>query len=146
MPNVNDIYGDFLKQEHLTRPAILTITETGITEFQDGKKQIVLHFKGTDKVLGLNVTNANFCADAFANPNSDEWIGRQIEVYADPNVMWGSKRVGGVRIRLPNGPKSDVPATEQPNGPGRVPLSNQEIEASSRKADADADFDDDIPF
>lgn len=135
MPNVNEIYGgEYLKKEHVTRPTTLTIAATGMTTFEDGKKQIVLHFNRTDKVLGLNVTNANFCATAFQSFNSDDWVGKKIEVYVDPNVMMKGSRVGGVRVRLPNGqqPLSDVSGTTQPQGPGAEPA---------------PDFDDDdVPF
>ena len=146
MPNVNDIYGgEFLKQEHISKPTTLTITETGMATFEDGKQQIVLHFRGTEKVLGLNATNANFCADTFQSPDSDVWIGKQIEVYVDPNVMMKGKRVGGVRIRLPNsgGAKSDVPATTHPDGPGRYPAPPAPTATGHRTID---EFDDDIPF
>ena len=27
------------------------------------------------------------------------WVGRRLELYTDPEVQWGGKRVGGIRIR-----------------------------------------------
>ena len=127
MPKLNDVYGgNFLKKDHLQGPTVFTILGSGETEFEDGKKQITLRFKETDKVLGLNMTNANICAKAFESFDSDDWTGKRIEAYVDPNVMMHGKIVGGVRLRLPNDSKSDQPATT-PAGGGQA-------------------LDDDIPF
>ena len=27
------------------------------------------------------------------------WVGRRLELYTDPDVQWGGKKVGGIRIR-----------------------------------------------
>lgn len=131
MPNVNDIYGGtFLTKEHVTKPTTLTITETSMFEYDDGNRQIVLHFRGTDKKLGLNATNAKFCAEHFDTPDSDKWCGMKVEVYVDPDVMMKGQRVGGVRLRVPGmTPPAATPAT-RPD----APLASQE----------EAPFDDDL--
>jgi hypothetical protein len=46
--------------------------------------------------------------------DSDEWIGQQVELYCDPNVMFGSKRVGGIRCNVPvqrKAPRAAPPRT-----------------------------------
>ena len=33
--------------------------------------------------------------------DSDEWLGKPVELFVDPNVTFGAKRTGGVRVRVP---------------------------------------------
>ena len=118
MVKLNDVYGgNFLKKEHIEKPTVFTILGSGETEFEDGKRQITLRFKETDKILGLNMTNANICAKAFQSFDSEDWTGKKIEAYVDPNVMMHGKIVGGVRLRLPGNSESDMPGTT-PAGEG----------------------------
>ncbi len=40
--------------------------------------------------------------DAYGQ-KTGKWVGRQITLYFDKDVMFGSDQVGGVRVRLPKG-------------------------------------------
>ena len=51
------------------------------------------------KPLILNATNIRRCVAAFATSETDEWIGKSIVVYDDPEIEFGGKIVGGVRLR-----------------------------------------------
>lgn len=63
----------------------------------------VLSFKENGfKPMILNSTNWGTIEDAYGD-ESDNWRGKSIELYLDPGVMFGDKRVGGVRVRIPNG-------------------------------------------
>jgi len=61
----------------------------------------VMHFRGGNlKPMILNNTTWLACEAAYGD-DSDLWRGKPVEVYHDPNVMFGAKKVGGVRLRIP---------------------------------------------
>lgn len=60
----------------------------------------VVYFRGDVKPMILNNTNWMTIEDAYGQ-ESDDWAGKPIEMYCDPGVMFGGKRVGGVRVRIP---------------------------------------------
>lgn len=60
----------------------------------------VLSFKGTDKRLVLNKTNAMRIADTYG-PVLTKWVGLPITVYPD-RVDFQGKRVDAIRIRVDN--------------------------------------------
>jgi hypothetical protein len=59
----------------------------------------VVYFRDGVKPMILNNTNWMAIEDAYG-AESDDWTGKQIEMYCDPGVMFGGKRVGGVRVRV----------------------------------------------
>ncbi len=104
----------FLSKDDLTSPKVVTIDDVTEAELQgDGGKELkpVTHFRGIDKGLVLNNVNWDTIQDAYGD-DSDDWKGKQIELYFDSSIMFGSKRVGGIRVRLPRG---DV-SSKAPNG------------------------------
>jgi hypothetical protein len=74
-----------------------------------GERKLVLWFTTTDQGLSLNVTNLSWMQEQFGD-DTDLWVGKVIELYTDANVLYKSKRTGGIRIRHP--------APKQVNGPG----------------------------
>jgi len=56
----------------------------------------------THKMFILNKSNWINIEEAYG-PDTDTWIGQRIELYVDPSIMYGGKRVGGVRVRIPSG-------------------------------------------
>jgi hypothetical protein len=78
----------------------------------------ILHFQDETQLV-LNQVNTQTLT-AVLGVDSQKWDGKKIKLYFDPNVMFGGKRTGGIRIKMPKLPE----ATPQPP----------------------ADFDDDIPF
>ena len=63
------------------------------------KKKIIVFFESVDKGLVLNVTNKNMLTDALGKPPAD-WLGATIGIFVDPNVGFGGKKTGGVRLRV----------------------------------------------
>ncbi len=57
----------------------------------------VLYFHDA-KPLVLNKENWQTIADLYGD-ESDDWAGHWIEVYVDPSVRFGGKRVGGIRVK-----------------------------------------------
>lgn len=58
-----------------------------------------MRFDEFDKPMVLNSTNINLCEKALGSDNTDDWIGKTIIVYNEPNISFGNKLVGGIRIR-----------------------------------------------
>ncbi len=105
--NINDIYSstskflkaaDLYKDGRATKPALeIEAAEVQENTYQgETKKQVVLSFVGTDKVLGLNVTNARRISQLIS-PDITEWQGYRIRLYVDQTEMDG-KTVDCIRI------------------------------------------------
>jgi hypothetical protein len=94
----------FLKKEDVGKGLTLTIETVSMEDVNtdDGKeKKAVLHFvDGRAKPMILNRGNWSILEEAYG-VDSDDWAGHPVEVYVDPSVMFGGKRVGGVRVRTP---------------------------------------------
>src|SRR5690348_11869796 len=69
-----------------------------------------LTFGESDKPLVLNATNIQLCERIFGSDDTDEWIGKKIVLYTDPNISYQGKVVGGIRVRAPKVNKTQ-PAT-----------------------------------
>lgn len=101
----------YLKKEDITRPTTFTIDEVVMEDVStdDGKdRKAVMHFKGDQsKPMILNRGNWSVLEEAYGE-DSDSWSGHPVEVYVDPSVMFAGKRVGGVRVRVPDQEKAPV--------------------------------------
>ena len=112
---IGDVYGGkFLKANREGQldipgsPYEMTVTIRGIdvTEFKpdkpgdDPRRQIVLSFNEIKELeLGLNVTNARSVALICGSDDTDDWIGKRIELFAVPEER--SATGHAIRIRKP---------------------------------------------
>jgi hypothetical protein len=81
---------------------IVTIKEVTIESVgQDtaAEDKWVMWFEELDKGLVVNITNAETVAAITGSEDSENWPGYQVVIYQDPNIRYGGKRVGGVRLR-----------------------------------------------
>lgn len=106
MPHINELReSKFLKKEDVGRGALLTITgcvqENVAQQGQPDEMKWCLTFQETEKPMVLNATNGAIIAGFLGSENTDDWVGRQIVLFDDPNVMFAGKRVGGIRARAP---------------------------------------------
>jgi hypothetical protein len=120
----------FLKKDDVDPPKLVTVkalrqANVAMDDQPEELKWTIL-FKELDKPMVLNSTNIQLLTKALGTDETDEWVGKQIVVYNDPNVSFGGKITGGVRIRAPK--KKATP------------------EAAATTEAAAADYDDDIPF
>jgi len=135
---LNEVYGgNYLKAEDLKDRGEVrcTIESVSIMEGDDGKKKAVLHFRGKDKTLPLNITNANMVAELYGD-ETDDWEGKSITLYTC-KVDFQGKRVLAIRIKdaLSSGNGSHQPAPRPSPPPPQEPLAvGSEL------------TDDDIPF
>lgn len=128
MANLDDIYtsnSKFLKAADLqNKKPVLTITEAAVQENTyngETKKQIVLHFAESEKVLGLNKTNARRIDQLIGTETFEEWQGYKIRLYVDQTEMDG-KTVDCIRI-FPDLPEQEkASATIATNNDDDVPF------------------------
>jgi hypothetical protein len=92
-----------LKQSDVPSPIVATIAGVEMREVgteDNAETKAVMDFKEDLKSLVLNVTNITTLEMLYGD-DSDQWIGKKIEIYSDPSIMYAGKRVGGLRVREP---------------------------------------------
>lgn len=132
MPKVSEmIVSKFLRKEDFDEDRVMTIKGVKLEDMpgDDGQQKWVLYFREEPKGMALNITTIRVLEQAYGG-DSDQWIGNKVKVYVDPNVSFGGKIVGGLRLRT-----SKVTSKPAPPPPQEV-----------APVTADDQFDDDIPF
>ena len=97
---------NYLGQEDVDPPRIFTIktvTRELVTGDDGEKLKTIMSFRDCNQQFILNGTNWDICAEIFASDDSDDWVGRQLELFRDPTIKFGTKLTGGTRVRLPGG-------------------------------------------
>lgn len=89
-------------------------------EGQPEEMRWVLGFREYPKPMVLNITTIRVLEQAFGG-DTDQWMGNRVNIFVDPNVSFGGKVVGGLRLRpvkntIPKGAVSHAqPAPEDFN-------------------------------
>jgi hypothetical protein len=118
----------YLKKEDVGQGKLVTVRElkqenvAGDNAPEEVKA--VLFFNEFSKGVVMNWTNLQLAAKACDSEDTDDWTGKKLVLYEDPNVSFGGKLVGGIRIRAPKN-QGETQENDERNPP---------------------DFDDDIPF
>lgn len=120
MPKVSDmIVSKFLRKEDFDEDRVMTIKGVKLEDMpgDDGQQKWVLYFREDAKGMALNVTSIRVLEKAFGD-DSDMWVGKRVMLYVDPNVSFGGRVVGGLRLRAPKGqsaaaPKPAAPVTDE---------------------------------
>jgi hypothetical protein len=135
MPKVSEmIVSKFLRKEDFDEDRVMTIKGVKLEDMpgDSGDQKWVLYFREEAKGMALNVTTIRVLEQAYGD-DTDHWVGNKVKVYVDPNVSFGGKVVGGLRLRTSKQlPKAPPPPPPPP------PTAAQQT--------TDSDFDDDIPF
>ena len=95
---------NYLQKHDVDPPVLVTIKgdlkqENLAMEGKPEELKWVLFFREFEKGLVLNSTNGQLIAMATGSENSEDWNGKQIVLYNDPNVSFQGKLVGGIRVR-----------------------------------------------
>lgn len=106
MPNIHDLKkSNFLTKNDVTPPVLLTIRGyERVNVAKEGapeEERYALSFDELEKPFVLNSTNGQIIASFTGSDEFDDWIGKQVVLYFDPNVSFGGKLVGGIRARAP---------------------------------------------
>lgn len=131
MPKIHEMLeSKFLKKEDVDAGKLFTVS--GVEQHNvakqgaDEEMKWCLLFEEEDKPLVLNSTNIQLCKNVFGSDDTDDWTGKRLVLYTDPNVTYAGKLVGGIRVRAP---KKTAPAKKV-----------------TKIAPEPDDLDDDIPF
>ena len=123
---------------------ILTMTEVKTEEVgKDKDLKAVLYFKGTDKGLVLNKTNARVIGEAYGE-DTDNWFGQKISLYVVDTEYQG-KPAKGIRVRIPSGDSKTSIAAQRPLEPPPKGATAKFGE-NPRGGEYAGELDDDIPF
>lgn len=161
MPHVSQmIQSKYVGHAEVVNPVVVTIKDVKLERVgreADSEERWFLYFSELKKAMRLNVTSIRIL-EATWGDNSDNWLGKRVQLYWDPTVQFGGKLVGGVRIRVGRAPAS----TQAPQGGvGRFdPMTGRPLQAEQSQFDqntgeilksgsrqmADPEFDDEIPF
>jgi hypothetical protein len=95
----------YLKKEDLSDPVdteLLWVKEEKVTTpGKDTNTRLVAYFDGLPKGLVLNTANCEILAEITGTDDPNEWKDVALQVYVDPDVKYGGKKTGGIRIRKP---------------------------------------------
>jgi hypothetical protein len=102
--NINELKNSrFLKKEDCDPPLTVTIDHVEQQNAAElGEKpeyKFCLFFRGNIKPMVLNPTNGKLIARALGSKESDNWVGKDIELFHDRNVTYGGQLTGGIRVR-----------------------------------------------
>ena len=138
----------FLKRQDVGPGKLVTIRQ--LTQENVGKEgapeelRWCIHFDELETPMVLNSTNGQIIAQITGSDDSDGWTGKQVVLYDDPNVSFGGKLVGGIRVRAPRF-KKPLPATAKPL-PNPAPKPAPEPEPLPFEAEAGEGEADNVPF
>ena len=103
--NASSYVSEYIKSEvvKVTGPMVCIVASVEEVRFEDKdthvvEKKLAVTLIDEQKVL-LNKSNCQTLIELFKSANTDTWTGRRFELYHDPNVTFGGKRVGGLRVR-----------------------------------------------
>ena len=95
----------YLKKEEVETPVLATIQAVKKEDLaMAGQKEDlnwVLYFEENIKPMVCNITNCRRVARINGSGDIEDWPGTKIVIYNDPDVEFGGKITGGVRIRKP---------------------------------------------
>lgn len=119
MPKTSEMReSKFMKKEDVGAGALMTIESvTPHNVAKEGappENKWCLVFAEAEKPLVLNSTNIQLCERIFGSDDTDDWVGKKIVLYTDPNVSYQGKVIGGIRVRAPKIKAQAAVAPPQP--------------------------------
>ena len=111
----------YLKKEDLSDPVdteLLWVKEEKVTPPGKGTNtRLVAYFEGLSKGLVLNTANCETLTEITGTDDPKEWKDLALQLYVDPDVTYGGKKIGGIRIRKPAPVPLPVPKLKVPQQP-----------------------------
>lgn len=95
---------EYLRKEDLCgKDVTVTIksvkVETVVGERGKKEDRPIARIEESDKKWILNPTNCELIEKFHKTPDHDQWVGKKVVIWHDPSVMFGGKRVGGIRVK-----------------------------------------------
>jgi len=116
VPSIDAVFpSNYLKASDLGDAApVVTIQKLEIEAIGRNKEmKPVLYFKGKDKGLVLNKTNANKIATLVGSRDTDQWRGKKVRLYAT-ETEFGGETVECIRIKAANAPEPEPEPEPEP--------------------------------
>ena len=118
--------GKYLKREHVTEEGsthkVVSCTEEPINLSDGGSEMKWILTLENLKPIVLNATNIRRCVAAFNTSETNDWVGRSIVCYDDPEIEFGGRQVGGIRLRaVPTKSKSKA-KSKKPTDVDEIPF------------------------
>lgn len=135
--NVNEAFpSKYVKAADL-QGNIVKVSINHLTYEKIGNDQkLVMYFRGREKGLVLNKTNAMVIAQQFGD-DTDNWTGADIELFSAMTTFNGQP-VEAIRVRVPARKPATGAAHISPNARARA--------EQTASAEPDNGFDDTVPF
>ena len=105
MTSYEEFFGNYLKKADIVGEVTVTIVQARselVGRGKDAKEKLVVHFKEFDKPLVVNKGNGDAISECVGSDQIEAWAGKQIVLFVDPKVKFGSDEVGGIRVRVPS--------------------------------------------
>lgn len=105
MTAIDEFFGAYLKTEDIKEEMSVTVKEVKVETMgreDKAESKPVVYFDELDKGLALNKVNSEALAELAGSREIEEWAGSKCILYVDRNVMFGGKRVGGIRVKFPS--------------------------------------------
>jgi len=105
--NISELKESKYLAKHDVEPS-MTVTIKGLTRenlAMEGKEpdfKYIIHFVEEIKPMVLNQTNGKLIAYVLKSDETDDWKGKQIILWNDPTVSFGSEMTGGIRVKVYN--------------------------------------------
>lgn len=104
MPKIGEmIESKYLKQSDVDTDTNVTVEKVGkanvAREGDEPEYKWLVRFTEFKKPMVLNSTNIKRLAKACGSEDTDDWIGKQVVLFVDPDVEFAGNVVGGLRIR-----------------------------------------------
>ena len=97
------IESKYLKQSDVDSDATVTIVKVGKANIakkdDEPEYKWLIRFEEFPKPMVLNSTNIKRLARACSSDDTDDWTGKKVVLYVDPDVEFAGNVVGGLRIR-----------------------------------------------
>lgn len=124
------------------RSVTVTIDRVELDQMTDGEKKPIVYFRGKQKGLVLNKTNANNIKKLYG-AQTEGWSGKQIVLFT-AWVDFRGETVEAVRVRGPEGGGTFI--TNDPDRPIGGMGSQFDEHPNAPDQDAGARIDDEVPF
>ena len=100
----SDVLSEHFKSEDVRDEGdyVLTVKAYELREFpREGKaapeRKYALSFVEEERKLFCNKTAVRTLRTAWSN-DLDDWVGRRLRLYYDPDIYFGERKVGGLRV------------------------------------------------
>lgn len=97
------IESKYLKQSDVQDDTVVTVEKVGKANVapkgEEPEMKWLIRFNELPKPMVLNSTNIKRLAKACGSDDTDDWAGKKVILYVDPDVEFAGNVVGGLRIR-----------------------------------------------